>query len=89
MFQKIGTWKLLNILNKTILFMLNLEKELENTAIELEIAEDRVDQLRKKKWSIVRKLELGKYKVATALDDNEEWTLFDKIEKIKNSKFLT
>ena len=89
MFQKIVTWKLLNILNKTIKFMLNLEKELENTAIELEIAEDRVDQLRKKKWSIVRKLELGKYKVATALDDNEEWTLFDKIEKIKNSKFLT
>ena len=69
--------------------MTRLEKELENVAIELLIAEDRVDHLRKKKWSIVRKLELGKYKVATALDDNEEWTLFDKIEKIKNSKFLT
>ena len=69
--------------------MTRLEKELENTAVELAIAEDRVEKLRKKKWSIVRKLELGKYKVATALDDNEEWTLFDKIEKIKNSKFLT
>ena len=88
MFQKIGTWKLLNILNKTIMFMLNLEKELENTAIELEIAEDRVDQLRKKKWSIVRKMTMGKFNMAVALDENEEMTLFDKIEKIKTGLVL-
>ena len=63
--------------------MTRLEKELENTAVELEIAEDRVEQLRKKKWSIVRKMEMGKFEIAVGLDANEEWTLFDKIEKIK------
>ena len=63
--------------------MTRLEKELENTAVELEIAEDRVEQLRKKKWSIVRKMEMGKFEIAVGLDVNEEWTLFDKIEKIK------
>jgi len=63
--------------------MTRLEKELENTAVELAIAEDRVDHLRKKKWSIVRKMEMGEFEVAVGLDENEEWTLFDKIEKIK------
>ena len=63
--------------------MTKLEKELENTAVELAIAEDRVEQLRKKKWSIVRKMEMGKFEIAVGLDENEEWTLFDKIEKIK------
>ena len=63
--------------------MTRLQKELENTAVELEIAEDRVEQLRKKKWSIVRKMEMGKFEIAVGLDANEEWTLFDKIEKIK------
>ena len=63
--------------------MTRLEKELENTAVELTIAEDRVEQLRKKKWSIVRKMEMGAFEVAVGLDVNEEWTLFDKIEKIK------
>ena len=63
--------------------MTRLEKELENTAVELAIAEDRVDHLRKKKWSIVRKMEMGKFNIAVGLDENEEMTLFDKIEKIK------
>ena len=34
--------------------MTKLEKELENTAVELAVAEDRVEKLRRKKWSIVR-----------------------------------
>ena len=63
--------------------MTRLEKELENTAVELAIAEDRVEKLRRKKWSIVRKMEMGKFEIAVGLDANEEWTLFDKIEKIK------
>ena len=63
--------------------MTRLEKELENTAVELAIAEDRVDTLRKKKWSLIRKMEMGAFEVAVGLDANEEWTLFDKIEKIK------
>ena len=63
--------------------MTRLEKELENTAVELEIAEDRVEQLRKKKWSIVRKMEMGKFEIAVGLDANEEWTLVDKFEKFK------
>ena len=63
--------------------MTRLEKELENTAVELAIAEDRVENLRKKKWSIVRKMEMGKFNIAVGLDENEEMTLFDKIEKIK------
>ena len=66
-----------------------LKKELENTAIELTIAEDRVDELRKKKWSLVRKLECGdRYELSVALDENEEMTLFDKIEKIKTGLVL-
>ena len=68
--------------------MTRLEKELENTAVELAIAEDRVDHLRKKKWSIVRKMEMGAFEVAVGLDVNEEMTLFDKIEKIKTGLVL-
>ncbi len=68
--------------------MTRLEKELENTAIELAIAEDRVEHLRKKKWSIVRKMTMGKFNMAVALDENEEMTLFDKIEKIKTGLVL-
>ena len=69
--------------------MTKLEKELESVAVELLIAEDRVDHLRKKKWSIVRKMEMGAFEVAVGLDANEEWTLFDKIEKIKSNAVLT
>ena len=69
--------------------MTRLEKELENTAVELAIAEDRVEKLRKKKWSIVRKMEMGAFEVAVGLDANEEWTLFDKIEKIKSNAVLS
>ena len=68
--------------------MTRLEKELENTAVELAIAEDRVEKLRKKKWSIVRKMTMGKFNMAVALDENEEMTLFDKIEKIKTGLVL-
>ena len=68
--------------------MTKLEKELENTAVELAIAEDRVDKLRRKKWSIVRKMTMGKFNMAVALDENEEMTLFDKIEKIKTGLVL-
>ena len=64
--------------------MTKLEKELENTAVELAVAEDRVEKLRRKKWSIIRKITMGKFNMAVALDDNEEMTLFDKIEKIKS-----
>ena len=64
--------------------MTRLEKELENTAVELAVAEDRVEKLRRKKWSIIRKMTMGKFNMAVALDDNEEMTLFDKIEKIKS-----
>ena len=64
--------------------MTRLEKELENTAVELAVAEDRVEKLRRKKWSIIRKITMGKFNMAVALDDNEEMTLFDKIEKIKS-----
>ena len=63
--------------------MTRLEKELENTAVELAVAEDRVEKLRRKKWSIVRKMTMGKFNMAVSLDENEEMTLFDKIEKIK------
>ena len=68
--------------------MTRLEKELENTAVELAIAEDRVEHLRKKKWSIVRKMTMGKFNMAVALDENEELTLYDKIEKIKSGVIL-
>ena len=68
--------------------MTKLEKELENTAVELAIAEDRVEKLRRKKWSIVRKMTMGKFNMAVALDENEEMTLFDKIEKIKTGLVL-
>ena len=68
--------------------MTRLEKELENTAVELAVAEDRVEKLRRKKWSIVRKMEMGAFEVAVGLDENEEWTLFDKIEKIKTGLVL-
>ena len=68
--------------------MTRLEKELENTAVELAIAEDRVEKLRRKKWSIVRKMTMGKFNMAVALDENEEMTLFDKIEKIKTGLVL-
>ena len=64
--------------------MTRLEKELENTAVELAVAEDRVENLRRKKWSIVRKMTMGKFNMAVALDENEEMTLFDKIDKIKS-----
>ena len=64
--------------------MTRLEKELENTAVELAVAEDRVEKLRRKKWSIIRKITMGKFNMAVALDDNEEMTLFYKIEKIKS-----
>ena len=68
--------------------MTRLEKELENTAVELAVAEDRVEKLRRKKWSIVRKMTMGKFYMAIALDENEEMTLFDKIEKIKTGLVL-
>ena len=68
--------------------MTKLEKELENTAVELAVAEDRVEKLRRKKWSIVRKMTMGKFNTAVALDENEEMTLFDKIEKIKTGLVL-
>ena len=68
--------------------MTKLEKELENTAVELAVAEDRVEKLRRKKWSIVRKMTMGKFNMAIALDENEEMTLFDKIEKIKTGLVL-
>ena len=68
--------------------MTRLEKELENTAVELAVAEDRVEKLRRKKWSIVRKMTMGKFNMAVALDENEEMTLFDKIEKIKSGLVL-
>ena len=68
--------------------MTRLEKELDNTAVELAIAEDRVEKLRSKKWSIVRKMTMGKFNMAVALDENEEMTLFDKIEKIKTGLVL-
>lgn len=68
--------------------MTKLEKELENTAVELAVAEDRVEKLRRKKWSIVRKMTMGKFNMAVALDENEEMTLFDKIEKIKTGLVL-
>jgi hypothetical protein len=68
--------------------MTRLEKELENTAVELAVAEDRVEKLRRKKWSIVRKMTMGKFNMAVALDENEEMTLFDKIEKIKTGLVL-
>ena len=68
--------------------MTKLEKELENTAVELAVAEDRVEKLRRKKWSIGRKMTMGKFNMAVALDENEEMTLFDKIEKIKTGLVL-
>ena len=68
--------------------MTRLEKELENTAVELAVAEDRVEKLRRKKWSIVRKMTMGKFNMAVVLDENEEMTLFDKIEKIKTGLVL-
>ena len=68
--------------------MTKLEKELENTAVELAVAEDRVEKLRRKKWSIVRKMTMGKFNLVVALDENEEMTLFDKIEKIKTGLVL-
>ena len=68
--------------------MTRLEKELENTAVELAVAEDRVEKLRRKKWSIIRKMTMGKFNMAVALDENEEMTLFDKIEKIKTGLVL-
>ena len=68
--------------------MTKLEKELENTAVELAVAEDRVEKLRRKKWRIVRKMTMGKFNMAVALDENEEMTLFDKIEKIKTGLVL-
>ena len=68
--------------------MTRLEKELENTAVELAIAEDRAEKLRRKKWSIVRKMTIGKFNMAVALDENEEMTLIDKIEKIKTGLVL-
>ena len=68
--------------------MTRLEKELENTAVELAVAEDRVEKLHRKKWSIVRKMTMGKFNMAVALDENEEMTLFDKIEKIKTGLVL-
>jgi hypothetical protein len=34
-------------------------------------------------------MEMGAFEVAVGLDANEEWTLFDKIEKIKSNAVLT
>ena len=33
-------------------------------------------------------MEMGAFEVAVGLDENEEWTLFDKIEKIKTGLVL-
>ena len=63
-----------------------LNKELKSSAMRIAILEEDLDRERNKKWNIVRKLslvEMDGYEIDMILDDNEELTLHDKIERIK------
>ena len=68
-----------------------LTEELKSSAMRIAILEEDLDRERKRKWNIVRKLnlvEMDGYAVDMILDDNEALTLHDKIELIKNGSTI-
>ena len=65
-------------------------EELEATAMRIAILEEDLEKERNKKWSLVNKITLLESGAAfECLDDNEKLTLYEKLELMKNSKFLS
>ena len=71
--------------------MLDLaDKELIDVAARITILEDELEKERDKKWSLVNKITLLESGAAfECIDDNEKLSLYDKLELMKNGKFLT
>ena len=71
--------------------MLDLaDKELIDVAARITILEDELEKERDKKWSLVNKITLLESGAAfECIDDNEKLTLYEKLELMKNGKFLT